>query len=86
MKKEAKAEQKQKFEYKPIHMPNNSGRPFIMSGLFFFAGFGLVFEWYWMGVVGLIGIFICMILRSFEYDDGYYVPVSEIEETESKLG
>ncbi|RLQ93425.1 cytochrome aa3 quinol oxidase subunit I [Falsibacillus albus] len=86
MKKEAKAEQKEKIEYKPIHMPSNSGRPFIMSAIFFFAGFGLVFQWYWMGIVGLIGIFLGLALRSFEYDDGYYVPVSEIEETEKISG
>ncbi|RDI41939.1 cytochrome aa3 quinol oxidase subunit I [Falsibacillus pallidus] len=86
MKKEAKKDQYKIQEYKPIHMPNNSGRPFVMSVLFFTAGFGLVFQWYWMGIAGLIGILACLVLRSFEYDDGYYIPVSEIEETERKLG
>ncbi|MCI4139634.1 hypothetical protein MMJ09_22325, partial [Bacillus vallismortis] len=49
------------------------------------AGFGLVFDWYWMGVVGLIGVLLCMVLRSFEYDNGYYVSVVEIKETERKI-
>ncbi|MCJ2146533.1 cytochrome aa3 quinol oxidase subunit I [Bacillus sp. B19-2] len=71
-------------KFKKIHMPSNSGRPFLMSLCFGFAGFGLVFEWFWMGIVGLIGVFLCMILRSFEYDDGYYVSVEEIKETERK--
>ncbi|MBS4162000.1 cytochrome ubiquinol oxidase subunit I, partial [Klebsiella pneumoniae] len=82
--KEDKVDIHPESKFKKIHMPSNSGRPFIMSLFFGFAGFGLVFEWYWMGVVGLIGVFLCMILRSFEYDDGYYVSVEEIKETERK--
>ncbi|MDN4593895.1 cytochrome aa3 quinol oxidase subunit I [Polycladomyces subterraneus] len=71
---------------KPIHMPNNSGRPFIMSIWFFIAGFGLVFEWYWMGIIGLLGVLYCMLKRSFEYDDHHYIQVDEIERTESAAG
>jgi cytochrome aa3-600 menaquinol oxidase subunit 1 len=71
---------------KPIHMPNNSGRPFIMSIWFFIAGFGLVFEWYWMGIIGLLGVLYCMVKRSFEYDDHHYIQVDEIERTESAAG
>ncbi|WP_396442382.1 hypothetical protein, partial [Listeria monocytogenes] len=29
-------------------------------------------------------VFATMILRSFEYDDGYYIPVEEVIETEKK--
>ncbi|MEE3678550.1 cytochrome aa3 quinol oxidase subunit I [Bacillus safensis] len=71
-------------EFKKIHMPHNSGRPLIMSAFFGLGAFGLVFEWYWIGVIGLIGVFATMILRSFEYDDGYYIPVEEVIETEKK--
>ncbi|KOO37348.1 cytochrome aa3 quinol oxidase subunit I [Priestia koreensis] len=84
-KKEAKEQKKaeQKIQYKPIHMPSNSGRPFVMSVFFFIAGFGFVFDWLIMGIAGVIGVLICMVLRSFEYDEGYYVSVEEIERTES---
>ncbi|MGG3571641.1 cytochrome aa3 quinol oxidase subunit I [Bacillus gobiensis] len=71
-------------KFKKIHMPNYSGRPFVMSCFFGFAGFGLVFEWYWMGIVGVIGVFITMILRSFDYEDGHYVGLDEVKETELK--
>ncbi|WP_027414816.1 cytochrome aa3 quinol oxidase subunit I [Aneurinibacillus terranovensis] len=70
----------------PIHMPSNSGRPFLMSIIFFIAGFGLVFQWYWMGLIGLAGILVFMALRSFEYDNGYYVSVDEIRHTENMGG
>lgn len=69
-------------DIKPIHMPDNSGVPFVMASFFFIAGFGLVFEWYWMGIVGLIGVFITMIIRSFDRNEGYYVSVEEVKETE----
>ncbi|WCK54450.1 cytochrome aa3 quinol oxidase subunit I [Aneurinibacillus sp. Ricciae_BoGa-3] len=67
----------------PIHMPSSSGRPFIMSIFFFIAGFGLVFMWWWMAFLGLAGILLFMVLRAFEYDDGYYVSVDEIKRTEN---
>ncbi|WHY72334.1 cytochrome aa3 quinol oxidase subunit I [Fictibacillus enclensis] len=69
-------------DIKKIHMPDNSGVPFFMASFFFVAGFGLVFEWYWMGIVGLIGVFITLIIRSFDKNEGYYVSEEEIKETE----
>ncbi|MGD6816446.1 cytochrome aa3 quinol oxidase subunit I [Metabacillus sp. 84] len=71
-------------DYKPIHMPSYSGRPLIMSVCFGIAGFGMVFSLWWMAIIGLIGVFITMIQRSFDYDDGFYVSVEEIQETEKR--
>lgn len=51
----------------------------------FIGAAGLVFYWYWLGIVGLIGIFACMIYRSFTSDDGYYVSVEEIAAIENKI-
>ncbi|HET7616619.1 MAG TPA: cytochrome ubiquinol oxidase subunit I, partial [Bacillales bacterium] len=67
---------------KPIHMPNSSARPFIMSWIFFIVGFAAVFYMYWVAAVGLFGVLICMALRSFEKDDGHHVSVEEIKRTE----
>ncbi|AHD07497.1 cytochrome aa3 quinol oxidase subunit I [Paenibacillus larvae] len=63
----------------PIHMPSNSGVPFVMGVFFFIAGFGLVFEWFPMAIAGGIGVILTMIIRSFDYDQGFYVPLEEIE-------
>lgn len=69
-------------DIKPIHMPSNSGLPVYMGAAFLLAGFFLVFEWIPLAVISALLIFAGMIKRSFEYDDGYYVPVEEIVEKE----
>jgi cytochrome aa3-600 menaquinol oxidase subunit 1 len=67
----------------PIHMPKNSGIPFIMSFCFFVAGFGFVFNWLWIAIPGLIGVAACMLAHSFNYNTDYYIPVDEIKRTEA---
>lgn len=72
--------------YKPIHMPNNSAIPVIMSAFMFIAGFGFVFWWFWMAIPGVLGVIGCLIARSFEYNDSHLIPVEEIERTERAAG
>jgi cytochrome aa3-600 menaquinol oxidase subunit 1 len=69
-----------------IHMPNNSGMPFILGSIFFIWGFAFVFAMWAVAIVATIGILACLAYRSFEKDDGRYISVKEIEETEAKLG
>ncbi|NEW06583.1 cytochrome ubiquinol oxidase subunit I [Paenibacillus sp. SYP-B3998] len=71
--------------YEPIHMPKNSAIPFIMSMLWFFAGFGFVWNWLWLAIPAMIGVAICMVARSFSYDTDYYIPVDEVKRTEAAL-
>ncbi|KRF13323.1 cbb3-type cytochrome c oxidase subunit I [Paenibacillus sp. Soil787] len=79
------AKQQAKIVYEPIHMPKNSSIPFIMSALWFFAGFGFVFNWMWLTIPALIGVGISMIARSFSYDTDYYIPADEVKRTEAAL-
>lgn len=72
-------------EYEKIHMPNNSGIPFIMSCIFFVWGFSFVFSLWIPLILTTVGIFVCMGLRSFEKDHGHFISVAEIEETENNL-
>ncbi|MFC2946847.1 cytochrome aa3 quinol oxidase subunit I [Virgibacillus sediminis] len=66
----------------PIHMPNSTGQPFIMMSMLFFASFALVFEWIWLAIAGLTGVLVMMVVRSFDYNDGYYIDVVDIKRTE----
>lgn len=82
-KKDGYKEKKQDLE--PIHYPKNSGIPFIMGIFFFIAGFGFTFEWAWMGFLGLLGVGLCLVARSFQYDTEYLISVEEIKKTEAAL-
>ncbi len=69
-------------EIEKIHMPSNSGLPFVMCVFFGIAGFFLVFEAHIAAVVAAVGIIAGLIVRSFDYNDGYHVTVDEISKTE----
>ncbi len=70
-------------EIKEIHMPNNSGLPFIISAIFFVWGFSFIFS-IWVGLIAsTIAIFGCMWYRSFERDHGRHISVKEINEIEN---
>lgn len=69
----------------PIHMPKDSSIPIIMSAFWFMTGFGFVFHWLWLTIPGLVGVAVCMIVHSFNYDTDYYIPVDEIERTEAAI-
>ena len=75
-----------KGKYEPIHMPNNSGMPFVLGVIFTFWGFFMVFSWWIPAIISTVAIFACLIHRSFEQDHGRYISVEEREETEKELG
>ncbi|KAB2332293.1 cytochrome aa3 quinol oxidase subunit I [Cytobacillus depressus] len=74
-----------KGDIEKIHMPNSSGVPFIMSSIFFVWGFCFVFSIWIPLIITTIGIFACMAYNSFKKDDGFYISVEEVEDTEKKL-
>lgn len=68
----------------PIHMPSPSILPFIMAFGMFIAGLSLIFHQYYFTILGL-GIWgICMIIRSMNHDEGYYIPVEKIRSVEGE--
>ncbi|MCP1635308.1 cytochrome o ubiquinol oxidase subunit 1 [Kerstersia gyiorum] len=69
--------------YEPIHMPRNSGLPFIMSAFVLALCFALIWHIWWMAIAGLAGTIITFIWRTYDKDTDYYVPVKEIERIEN---
>lgn len=71
--------------YEDIHMPRNTGMGFIIAmfgGLF---GFGMTWDIMWMVILGLIGIVVCVIIRTMDLDTEYYVKAAEVEKIESEI-
>ncbi len=70
-------------KYSDIHMPRNTGVG-VYVGIFGFAfGFALIWHIWWLVAVGLVGMVVCVIARSFDNDTDYYVPAAEVERIEN---
>jgi len=77
----------------PIHMPSPSILPFIMALGLFISGIGFImskyefensflvaiFHSYAVGILGLVILFVCMIIRSLKDDPGYHIEPEELE-------
>jgi cytochrome o ubiquinol oxidase subunit I len=70
--------------YEDIHMPRDSAIPIIISAFCFILGFALIWHIYWLAAIGLIGVFVCTLIRSFDYDIDYYVKVDEVEKIQAQ--
>ena len=68
----------------PIHMPNGSILPVIMSIGLFIAGLGIMHHATWASIGGFGILAVCMIIRSLIDDPGYYIDPAEIEGKEVK--
>ena len=70
-------------KYTDIHMPRNTGTGVIMGAFGTALGFALTFHMWWLAVIGLAGMIIAFIVRSFDDDIDYYVPAAEVERIEN---
>jgi cytochrome o ubiquinol oxidase subunit I len=75
-------EKKQKAVYEDIHMPKNTGIPFITAGFSFIFGFAMIWHIWWLAAFGFIGMIACIMYRSFDYHTDYYVKAAEVEKIE----
>jgi cytochrome o ubiquinol oxidase subunit 1 len=70
--------------YQDIHMPKNTGTGFIIamfSGVF---GFGMIWHSPLMISVGLLGMAVTWIARSFNFHTDYYVKAAEVARVETQ--
>lgn len=70
--------------YGDIHMPKNTGMGFIIAGACFVLSFALVWHIWWMAALSFLGVVVCLIIRSFDYDTDYYIKAEEVARIESK--
>lgn len=61
-----------------IHMPSPSILPFMMSVGLFIAGFGFMYHYTLVAIIGLIITIACMFIRSIFDDPGYHIHADEI--------
>lgn len=75
---------KQPAHYEEIHMPKNSGAGIVIAAFATVFGFAMIWHIWWMAIVGFAGIVISWIVKSFDEDVDYYVPVREVEKLENQ--
>jgi cytochrome o ubiquinol oxidase subunit I len=67
---------------KRIHMPRNTGTGPIVGAFSLMMGFALVWQIWWMALLGLLGIVLSIIVHSFNENRAYYVPAEDIARIE----
>jgi cytochrome o ubiquinol oxidase subunit 1 len=82
--KEHGMHQQRNERYSEIHMPRNTNVGLAMGLLSIVMGFGFIWHMWWLGVLGFVGMIVAFILRSFDEDVDYYVPVAEVERIENE--
>lgn len=75
---------KEALPYEDIHMPKSTSVGFVMSICAFIFSFAMVWHIWWLALLGLGGIVISLINRSFNYETDYYITASEVEANEIK--
>lgn len=69
-----------------LEMPKSSSIPFLMFVAFFVFGFGMVFEWWWIAILGALGVVALLIAGTFDYDDHQPIHADTIRHIEGSLG
>lgn len=69
--------------YQDIHMPKNTSTGFWIAVFGGCLCFGLIWHIYWLIALGLIGIFVSAIARTFNTSIDYYVKADEVTQVEN---
>ncbi len=69
-------------EYTDVHMPKNTPVGFLIALFAAVCCFALVWHMVIPGVLGALGIFATVIVRTFNFDVDYYVPAQQVHDIE----
>nr|WP_298283450.1 cbb3-type cytochrome c oxidase subunit I [Acidocella sp.] len=72
-------------EYVDIHMPSNTGVPFVLGVLSFVWGFALIWRIDWLVEITTLAMVVTVILRAFDKNEGYVIPAAQIARYEAKI-
>lgn len=84
---EMKQGQRSKVEtvYEDIRMPKNTPLGIYIAGLAFLIGFGFVWHIYWIIPFAIIGIIICIIVRTFDDNTEHIILAAEVKKIEAEF-
>ena len=61
-----------------------TGAGIVIAAFSTIFGFAMIWHIWWLAIVGFAGMIITWIVKSFDEDVDYYVPVAEIEKLENQ--
>lgn len=64
--------------YQDIHMPRNTSIGFIIAMFSFIFGFAMIWHITWLAIVGVIGMIVTLVIRTFDTNVDYYLSAKEI--------
>ncbi len=70
--------------YEEIHMPRNSAAGIVISALLTVFGFAMIWHIWWLAIATFAATIVSWIVKSFDEDVDYYVPVAEVEKLENE--
>jgi cytochrome o ubiquinol oxidase subunit I len=65
-------------DYQPIEMPRNSPTGFICAFFATFAGFGMIWQIWWLVIVAMIGAFATFVVFAWRDRTEYEIPAEEV--------
>jgi len=68
--------------YHPIHMPKNTPMGVYLGALSFVFGFAIIWYMFWLALISGLALLACCIIRLYEKNTEYDVPVKEVEKIE----
>lgn len=73
-------------DIRELELPKNSPVPFALGFAFFIFGFGMVFTWWPIALLGVLGVVATLIFTGFDYDEHKHISADEIRHIERSLG
>jgi cytochrome o ubiquinol oxidase subunit 1 len=71
-------------KYEDIHIPRNTPLALYIGILSIFFGFGMTWHIWWMAIISLIGIIICLIIRLSKHDKHDILTAAEVKKIEDE--
>ncbi|HVS79484.1 MAG TPA: cbb3-type cytochrome c oxidase subunit I [Candidatus Paceibacterota bacterium] len=69
-------------KYEDIEMPKNTPMGIYLSGLAFLIGFSMVWHIWWLAILSVAGVIVCIVRRTLDEETEYVIPAAEVERME----
>ena len=70
--------------YEDIHMPKNTGLGIAISGVALILGFAVIWHMWWLALLALLGIIVCIMIRASQEETEYVIPAAEVARIENR--